>query len=114
MTRAIALGGIPKPRKPRRRREFFSKSDYSQPTGRASYRSEDGSDLPARVLLAISEYRLAYRYSKATKVYLGRREWDELRTLLRSELSPVGLLPISICGVVALLDNGAESRLEIA
>ena len=101
MTRAIALGGV------------VVEPMNLKATGRRSYRSDDGSDLPARVLFAREEYMRVNPRSKLTVVFLGRSEWEELRTILKSELPLCGREPIKICGLAAIHDNGTASRLDV-
>ena len=107
MTRAISLGGVPKP--------------DPKVTGQRSCRSDDGSDLPARIQAAIVSF-VEERGMNPTKVLLGAREWRELSAIIRLEtryertddlLSMWGAMPVRVCGLAALVDLDIESTLVV-
>lgn len=86
-------------------------------TGRPSYRSTDGSDLPARVRAAIDRYR----EEKGTRmtprhVLIGQVELQELYAILRLEASLTFAdmqQPITICGVRVVVVADVESLLRV-
>lgn len=84
-----------------------------------SYRSADGSDLPARVAKAGAEFE-TYNGRRPSQVLLGRVEWEELRAILLTErkfdiatsLPPGRGVLLTVAGIRVVRVTGTESLLE--
>ncbi len=97
MTRAIALFGKIEP-----------------PKGKPSYRSEDGTDLPARVRDMAEQFKELHGHAPVM-VVLGRAERAELLQILNGEVGPntYAGTNLSVCGLRVTFEVSAASLLVV-